>query len=114
MAAISAQLQSTETDGKVWWFIPPAASSLAPGGQVHLLSIYDEYVIGYKEWSVVIDAANAAQLQAMGNNLTAVVILDGRIIGTWKRSLGKRQATITTSLFCSTRPCRTGCDCRRR
>lgn len=105
LASISAQLQTAEADGRTWWFVALPASPAAPASGVapeplaHLLSIYDEYVIGYKEWRAIIDAADAAQLQAMGNNLTAVVILDGRIIGIWKRTLGKRQATVTTTLF---------------
>jgi hypothetical protein len=99
LAAVNTQLQFDAEGGKTYWFVPPQASADTSKPLAHLLSIYDEYVIGYKEWNAVIDAANAAQLQAMGNNLTAVVILNGRIIGTWKRTLGKRQATVTTNLF---------------
>jgi hypothetical protein len=99
LAAVSAQLHSAEGEGGIYWFAPPQTTGEIPQPFVHLLPIYDEYVNGYKALGAIVDAGNAAQLQAMGNNLTAVIVLDGRIIGTWKRKLDQRLVTITPQLF---------------
>lgn len=64
-----------------------------------LLSIYDEYVISYKDRSALGGEKNAAQLLAMGNALTAVVILNGKIVGTWKRKLKKDTVEFKLDLF---------------
>ncbi len=98
IAANAAHLQSEEVDGQTYWFDPALPEAAAPLSQepiAYLLSIYDEYVIGYKEWSAIADAEDADRLRAMANDLTNVVLVDGRIVGTWKRAIGKRNVTIT-------------------
>ena len=64
-----------------------------------LLSIYDEYVSGYKDRSAMGGAAVGAKLVAMGNALTSIIVLDGQIVGTWKRAIGKETVTIVADLF---------------
>lgn len=98
LAANSAHLHSAAVDGLTYWFDPALLTTQAhhaeePAG--YLFSIYDEYVIGYKEWSAIADAEDAARLRAMANDLTNVVLVDGRIVGTWKRAIGKRSVTVT-------------------
>ena len=85
-------------DGQTYWFdpalsTPPATQAEEPAA--YLFSIYDEYVIGYKEWSAIADAEDAARLRALANDLTNVVLVDGRIVGTWKHAIDKRSVTIT-------------------
>jgi hypothetical protein len=98
LAANTSQLQSDAMDGVTYWFSgsapPPFAGPLA-----HLLSVYDEYVIGYKEWSTIVDDGDFSDLRAMGNNLTSVILVDGRIVGTWKRTIDKRRVTIFLTPF---------------
>ncbi len=98
LAANAAYLQAEEVDGQTYWFdpaLPAAAAPPAPEPTAYLLSIYDEYVIGYKEWSAIAADEDAARLRALANDLTNVVLVDGRIAGTWKRAIGKRRATVT-------------------
>ena len=96
--ANAAHLQSEEVDGQTYWFDPALPAAATPSGQeptAYLFSIYDEYVIGYKEWSAIAGAEDAARLRALANDLTNVVLVDGRIVGTWKRAIDKRRATVT-------------------
>lgn len=95
LSAISEELDVEEIDGQTYWFTPAPPPAVLQEPFAYLLSIYDEYVIGYKEWSAVITPADAARLKALGNDLTAVLILNGCIAGVWKRTVGKRQATVT-------------------
>ena len=98
LAANAAHLQAEEVDGQTFWFSPALPAAAAPSSQeptAYLLSIYDEYVIGYKEWSAIASAEDATRLRALANDLTNVVLVDGRIMGTWKRAIDKRRATVT-------------------
>jgi len=98
LAANAAHLQSEEVDGLTYWFDPALPAPPMPQAEeptAYLFSIYDEYVIGYKEWSAIADAEDAARLRALANDLTNVVLVDGRIVGTWKRAIDKRRATVT-------------------
>jgi hypothetical protein len=98
LAASAAHLQSEEVDGQTYWFAPALSAPPAPQVEepaAYLLSIYDEYVIGYKEWSAIAGAEDATRLRALANDLTNVVLVDGRIVGTWKRAIDRRRATVT-------------------
>jgi len=64
-----------------------------------MLSIYDEYISGYKDRSAIGDDAISARLFALGNALTYIVVVDGQIVGTWKRKLTKNAVIIETNLF---------------
>ena len=91
-------MESDEIDGHTYWFAPvPPAAPQEPFA--YLLSIYDEYVIGYGEWNAVTAADDMARLRTLGNDLTAVLILNGHIAGTWKRKVGKREMAVTVQPF---------------
>jgi hypothetical protein len=68
---------------------------------VHLLSIYDEYISSYKDRSAIGESEVGAKLIALGNDLQFLILLDGQIAGTWKRTLKKAEALLTTNLFTS-------------
>jgi hypothetical protein len=62
-----------------------------------LLSVYDEYAIAYKDRSALSDTRDIERLISMGNALTAVIILNGRVAGAWNKSLkpGKIEIRLT-------------------
>ncbi|MGH7550143.1 MAG: winged helix DNA-binding domain-containing protein [Gemmatimonadota bacterium] len=99
LEAVEAGLRHEVADGRTCWF-PRSRRSKADGSPTaHLLSIYDEYVSGYKDRSAMIDERHAARLSAMGNALNYIVVVDGRIVGTWRRTLGKTEVVIQTDVF---------------
>jgi hypothetical protein len=72
---------------------PPASGG---SHRVHLLPPFDEYTVAYRDRSAALDPAHAKATQ---NGLTNTIILDGRIIGAWKRKLAKESVSITTNVF---------------
>ena len=66
-----------------------------PAPTAYLLSVYDEYIIGYADRSLIAAPEIAAKLFTMGNALTAVVVVDGQIVGTWRRILQKEAVVVT-------------------
>ena len=93
------QLQQEAIDGQIYWFSPSLPARREPAPKAHLLSVYDEYLSGYKDRSAIVQARDAAELTAMGNALTNVLIVGGQIVGTWKRRLSKTSASAEMSLF---------------
>lgn len=91
--------QQEDMDGQTYWFLRPRAPLTPSSSTAHLLSIYDEYISGYKDRSAM-DANNLAELfKEMGNALQYFIALDGQLVGTWKRTLRKEAAFIETNLF---------------
>ena len=86
-------------DGQCYWFSTSTLSAKEVSPTAYLLSIYDEYISGYKDRSAIGDARIAAKLIALGNALTYIIVVDGQIVGTWKRTLRKGAVIIETNNF---------------
>ena len=82
---VQAGLEQAVADGQTLFFPPPP--STPPPGQAHLLSIYDEYIAGYKDRGAVVPEEHAARLWALGNALSYILVLAGQVVGTWRRDL---------------------------
>jgi hypothetical protein len=64
-----------------------------------LLSVYDEYSIAYHDSSDISETRHIERMMAMGNALTAVIVLNGRVEGTWKRAMERESAEIRLNPF---------------
>lgn len=67
----------------------PAEVPAVPAGavpNVRLLGHFDPYLMGYKDRSFALDPAYAKRVQRGGGFVQAVVLLDGRVAGTWART----------------------------
>ena len=72
-------------DGQTYWWPssdPPARRSPA---RAFLLPLYDEYLIAYKDRSAAVDPARTPA--ASPDPFSAPVVLDGRIVGSWKKTV---------------------------
>lgn len=76
-------------DSKTHWFSPETKTLKLKSPTAWLLSIYDEYTIAYKDRSAL--GQYVEKLLPMGNALTSVLVLDGKVAGTWKRVLKKER-----------------------
>lgn len=97
--AVKAHLRQEVVDGRLYWFSTSTPSAGAGFPAAHLLSIYDEYISGYKDRSAIVNARHGAKLMALGNALTSVLVLDGQIVGTWKRMFRKGAVVIAMNPF---------------
>jgi len=99
LEAVKGGLELESVDGQAYWFLRPRAPIVPTSPTAHLLSVYDEYISGYKDRSAI-DANNLATLfSAMGNALQFIIILDGQLVGTWKRTIRKEAVLIETNLL---------------
>lgn len=75
-------LKSAEVDGIEYWLLrnTPAAPAGAP--PVLLLPAFDEYTVAYADRSM---AGDPSVLQSIGHGLSANIVINGRIAGTWRR-----------------------------
>jgi hypothetical protein len=66
----------------------------------HLLPGFDEYLLGYKDRSAVLDAAHASKIVPGKNGVfRPTLLVDGRVVGTWQRELKKLCVELSFSPF---------------
>ena len=99
LEGVKHHLQCEIVADRTYWFPTsiPNAGNASP--IAHLLSIYDEYISGYKDRSAMVSESYAARLSGLGNALSYIVAIDGQIVGTWKRMITKNSVTIEPNFF---------------
>jgi len=96
---IRSQLISEVENGQTYWFVDITPTKV-PSHTVHLLPDYDEYTVGYTDRSMIFDPANTQKLDARGSELAQyMIVVDGLIAGTWKRTIKKSEVTIELVRF---------------
>lgn len=91
---VESQLITETIDEKTYWFSPQKRIVKAESPKAFLLSIYDEYIIAYKDRSTLAEERHVEKQLQMGSALANIMILDGRIVGTWKRELKKDKVMV--------------------
>ena len=82
------RLDRLEVDGLTYWSRP--TSSPTPGLSAHLLPNFDEYTVAYRERDLFYDkVANFTGDPRRDVPFSDVILLDGRVVGGWKRSSPK-------------------------
>lgn len=79
---------------------PHLSGPVSPGrakSTAHLLPPYDEYTVAYRDRSAVLDPAHAAATR--GGIFAPVVLVDGRVAGTWGRRVGKGAIGLSAQLL---------------
>lgn len=67
---------------------------------VHLLPGFDEYMLGYKDRSLVLADEHKTKVTGAANGLfAATVVVNGGVAGTWKRLFEKKKIIIEVSPF---------------
>ncbi len=96
---IKSGLHQVTYDNKTYWFPPHMETPVPDTPRALLLSIYDEYTIAYRDRSDISDARDIERMMGRGNALTAVILLNGRVSGTWKRAMKKDSVEIRLNPF---------------
>jgi hypothetical protein len=89
---------------QTYWFSEAASISEEPSPSAHLLPAFDEYLVGYKDRSAVLQPKFVKQTNAGGGMLSPIVVIDGQVLGTWKRTLKKAAVIIETRWFTEVNP----------
>jgi hypothetical protein len=91
-----AHLETTVVEGQTYWSAPAAPAPPPAAPIAHLLPAYDEYTIAYKDHSAILDPRYREQIVvAFG----IVIVVDGWIVGSWKRVLTNKSAVLTLHPF---------------
>ena len=105
IALLDDELSSEIVDDTTYWFtgeIPPKARRKP---EAHLLPNYDEYFIGFRDRSAILNVVKRMSLVPGDPMFTLhVVSLDGQIVGGWKRSMSAKAANVEITLAVKPKP----------
>jgi hypothetical protein len=91
-----SQLVSEVVDGHAYWFNPDAAPASTKNA-CWLLPAFDEYVVAYTDRSASGARLGEAPFPTRGGILDPVVVIDGQVVGTWRRAVERGQVVVKTT-----------------
>lgn len=94
MAAIRDELTEVDFDGRRGWTL----GRVEPSPGFRLLPMFDNYLIGYRDRTAMLDPRLHARVY-VGGIIKATVVCDGRVIGLWRLDRTPRSATIRVTPF---------------
>ena len=83
--------------GSVCWLPSSTRAVSRQAGTAHLLPVYDEYLVAYKDRAAVLDPRYSKR----GSNVIfdATIVVNGRVVGTWKRTPSEKDILVTLKPF---------------
>lgn len=88
-------LDSMAIAGQTYWEAPVAPRERTPAARAFLLPPYDEYLVGYRDRAAAVDPRDAQGGGWQPSILSSpVIVIDGRVRGTWKRTLEKNAVVL--------------------
>lgn len=100
--AAASQLGHEVIGGQEYYFAQDLPAEHQNACDAFLLPPFDEYLLGYKDRSAAIDAKAMARVNSGGNGMfSPIMVIGGRVVGTWKRTFKRDTVEITFSPFAS-------------
>jgi hypothetical protein len=91
---IRDELTEVEFDGRRGWSL----GSVEPVKRLRLLPMFDNYLLGYRDRTAMLEPARHA-LVYVGGIIKATVVCDGRVIGIWRLDRSSRSTTVKITPF---------------
>jgi hypothetical protein len=88
-------LERETIDGETFWWRPTRRAGDSPLASPHvrLLPAYDEYAVAYRDRAPLLEPRSRLDARGMGL-LGPSMLIDGRVIGTWARTLEGRRVNV--------------------
>lgn len=99
---IGSGLDSVTVDGISYWFPPTGSERKAKKKEmrrVHFLPAFDEYLVSYKDRGAALDPTVNKAVVTVNGIFRPIIVVEGKVTGMWKRTLGKTGAVVEASFF---------------
>lgn len=97
----AAHLAREALDGQTYWFgasMPPLAQ---PAHAALLLPTFDEFLVGYDDFG---KSMRGGHDMPANSPFSSTIVIDGRVVGHWKRTLQRGKVIIERALFAPLSP----------
>ena len=87
-------LRQTTVEGRSFWLADDSAARKG-GSSAHLLPNYDEFFIAYRDRRPLAQRLKKSAVEKRTDILfTSIAIVNGQLVGTWRRAPGAKGATV--------------------
>ena len=93
-----------ESGGRTYWSLEPASSGPPRKRLVHLLPIYDEYLIAYRDREMVPHGPSEIPAGRSSVTFQHALVIAGQVAGTWRTARGPRALSLQAALLRSIKP----------
>ena len=100
LAAVMEQLERAAINGRDYYFTQqqPTTDDMPPNA--FLLPPFDEFLVGYRDRSAVLDPHYNGRVVPGGNGIfNPIIVIGGRVVGTWKRAFKQERVILTFTPF---------------
>ena len=94
---IGSQLEHEVVDGRTYSFVPSSSRPAVASPMLDLVQGYDECIMSYRESKDVLRRPDATGVDTVV--YTHAVLLDGQVVGHWRRAPSAKSVAIETSLY---------------
>ncbi|HEY0782791.1 MAG TPA: crosslink repair DNA glycosylase YcaQ family protein, partial [Thermoanaerobaculia bacterium] len=99
-APIVGELAAVEIDGVPAWLAADADAPLrAQPPWLRLLPAFDTYLLGYESRDLALAPRFAKRIQAGGGWIHPAVVVDGRVVGTWRQERRGKALEVSVAPF---------------
>jgi hypothetical protein len=100
LESVRDQLAHVRLEGADAWRDPEQPAAPGPAlADAYLVPPFDELLIAYKDRAAVLEPAHARRMNAGGGMLPGAVLLGGRVVASWRRTLARDQVAIRVEPF---------------
>jgi hypothetical protein len=99
LKAVEAELIQVHANDQTLWMSPTLAETTQAPTQAALLPGFDEYLLAYQDRSASLDVPRYKRDVPTNGMLPPTMLLNGRVVGTWKRTIKRERAIIEFKPF---------------
>lgn len=99
LESIKSQFSSENVGGNTYWQKADTPISKGHTDSVHLLPAFDEFLVSYRDRSAALELAHNRKAVSNNGIFYPVIVINGQVAGTWKRTIKKDTVKVETSLF---------------
>ncbi len=87
------------SNGQTYWLASSMPAAKDSSLTAYLLPAFDEYTVAYKDRGAALDPKYTKQVSSGNGIFYPTMVMDGQVVGTWKRAIKQKALVITPSLF---------------
>lgn len=99
VALVKNNFNSEAVNSETYWFVDANREKAVAETDIFLMPSYDEFTVGYTDRGALIESTSRSKINTKNLIFSPIIIRNGKVIGTWKKSIKGKEVNIETMLF---------------